>query len=87
MTDIAEERDALTRALYDVLYTLHPIYGNTSGPHKTIGGAAMTTWCHVKDPHWGNFQEVLDQAEDTLRSSLRRAEDEGRDLDLLRGTR
>lgn len=41
--------DALVCALDALLFDMHPVYGSTSGPYHGVGGAAMTTWCHVTD--------------------------------------
>lgn len=75
-----EERDALVRALRNVLMALHPVYPSTAGPHGGIGGAAMTPWCHVNNPYTDEHNRLLTNAEDTLRAAYQNAEREGRTL-------
>lgn len=77
-----EERDALGKALYNVLYNLHRTYGSTAGPYGGIGGQAITTFCHVKDPYTDADQTMNDEADQVLRTWVRGKEERGEELEL-----
>lgn len=81
MTDeldrLRKDRDALAIALYNVMFDLHVVYPTTSGPHATIGGQAMTPYCHVNHPYTEKHTELYEDAWQLLRAQLWRAEQEG----------
>lgn len=77
---VRAERDELARQLDRVLFDLHPVYPNTTGPYGGVGGQAMTPWCHVIRPYTEEHEQRRHEAEEALRAQFLRAEREGYDL-------